>query len=186
MVNALVTILEKLQKRELALVRNIEKIIYAIVLYILKMEVNVKIYNQSNNPLPAYQTEGAAGLDLRACLDGSESIMIQPGERRLINTGLYIEVPEGYEAQVRPRSGLALKKGITVLNTPGTIDSDYRGFIGVMLINLGGETVEIKDGDRIAQLVFNEVPKIMWKEVSSREELSNTDRGLGGFGSTGK
>ena len=151
-----------------------------------KIPINVKIYNQSNNPLPAYETEGAAGLDLRAYLDGSESIMIWPGERKLINTGLYIEVPEGYEAQVRPRSGLALKKGITVLNTPGTINSDYRGFIGVMLVNLGGEIVEIKDGDRIAQLVFNEVPKIKWKEVSSREELSNTDRGLGGFGSTGK
>ena len=146
----------------------------------------VKVYNKSNNPLPAYQTEGAAGLDLRAHLDGSESIMIWPGERKLINTGLYIEVPEGYEAQVRPRSGLALKRGITVLNTPGTVDSDYRNSIGVILVNLGGEIVEIKDGDRIAQLVFNAVPKIKWKEVSCREELSNTDRGLGGFGSTGK
>ena len=161
--------------------------IAVIVVYMLKkMEVNVKVYNESNNPLPSYETENAAGLDLRAYFKDAESIMLWPEERILINTGLYTELPEGYEAQVRPRSGLALKKGITVLNSPGTIDADYRNSIGVILVNHSNEVFEIKNGDRIAQLVINEVPKIKWQNVSSREELSDTNRGLGGFGSTGK
>lgn len=150
------------------------------------MKVKVKVYNKSDNPLPSYETENAAGMDLRAYLDDADSVLIWPDERVLIDTGLYIELPEGYEAQVRPRSGLALKKGITVLNSPGTIDADYRNAIGVILINHGNEIVEIKNGDRIAQLVISEVPKVEWQNVLSREELSSTNRGLGGFGSTGK
>lgn len=151
-----------------------------------KMKVKVKVYNKSDNPLPSYETENAAGMDLRAYLGDADSVLIWPDERVLIDTGLYIELPEGYEAQVRPRSGLALKKGITVLNSPGTIDADYRNAIGVILINHGNEVVEIKNGDRIAQLVISEVPKVEWQSVSSRKELSSTNRGLGGFGSTGK
>lgn len=150
------------------------------------MKVKVKVYNKSDNPLPSYETENAAGMDLRAYLGDADSVLIWPDERVLIDTGLYIELPEGYEAQVRPRSGPALKKGITVLNSPGTIDADYRNAIGVILINHGNEIVEIKNGDRIAQLVISEVPKVEWQNVLSREELSSTNRGLGGFGSTGK
>ena len=150
------------------------------------MEILVKVYNKSNNNLPAYETDGAAGMDLRAFLPENNIIQIKPGERVLSDTGLYIELPKGYEVQVRPRSGLALKKGITVLNTPGTVDSDYRNSIGIILINLGNDVFEIKNGDRIAQLVLNEAPQIKWKEVSEKEDLSSTTRGLNGFGSTGK
>lgn len=146
--------------------------------------INVNVYNESTNPLPQYETLGAAGLDVRAFIP--ESITITPGHRALIPTGLYVEIPVGYEIQVRPRSGLALKKGITVLNTPGTIDSDYRNCIGVILINLSDEDFEINPGDRIAQLVLNKVPQINWILVGSKDDLSSTDRGLGGFGSTGK
>lgn len=146
--------------------------------------VDVKVYNSSSNNLPAYETIGSAGMDVRAML--ADSVVLKPGERVIIPTGLYVEIPVGYEIQVRPRSGLAFKKGVTVLNTPGTIDSDYRNQIGVILINLGAEDFTIEPGDRIAQLVLNQVPQINWVPVNSVEELSSTDRGLGGFGSTGK
>lgn len=148
------------------------------------MEVLVKVYNKSNNNLPVYETDGSAGMDVRAFLP-ENPVYIKPGERALIDTGLYVEIPKGYEIQVRPRSGLALKKGITVLNTPGTIDSDYRNSIGIILINQGNEIFPVLNGDRIAQLVLNEVPQIKWEQVSSKEDLSNTTRGLNGFGSTG-
>lgn len=144
--------------------------------------IDVKVYNSSSNNLPAYETIGSAGMDVRAML--ADSVVLKPGERVIIPTGLYVEIPVGYEIQVRPRSGLAFKKGVTVLNTPGTIDSDYRNQIGVILINLGAEDFTIEPGDRIAQLVLNEVPQINWVSVNSVEELSSTDRGLGGFGST--
>lgn len=146
--------------------------------------VDVKVYNSSSNNLPAYETIGSAGMDVRAML--ADSVVLKPGERVIIPTGLYVEIPVGYEIQVRPRSGLAFKKGVTVLNTPGTIDSDYRNQIGVILINLDAEDFTIEPGDRIAQLVLNQVPQINWVSVNSVEELSSTDRGLGGFGSTGK
>lgn len=142
----------------------------------------VKVYNASKNPLPQYETFGSAGMDIRAMLDAP--VAIHPGNRMLIPTGLYVEIPVGYEIQVRPRSGLALKKGITVLNTPGTVDSDYRNGIGVILINLGQDDFIVESGDRIAQIVLNQVPQIEWIPVNSTEELSSTDRGLGGFGST--
>ncbi len=144
------------------------------------MPVIVRIRNESPFPLPAYQTTGAAGLDLQAHL--SEPEILQPGARALIGTGLYIEMPLGLEAQVRPRSGLALKYGLTVLNTPGTIDADYRGEIRVLLINLGTEPVRIEPGMRIAQLVFAPVTRVTWEPV---EVLSDSERGLGGFGHTG-
>lgn len=144
--------------------------------------MKVKVYNESPNQLPQYETEGAAGLDLKA----NEAMVIKPGERALIKTGLYIECPEGYEAQVRPRSGLAIKRGITVLNTPGCVDADYRGNIGVILINHGAEDFEVQVGDRIAQLIFNKVERITWDPVVSRDALSITNRGAGGFGSTNK
>ena len=150
------------------------------------MEVPVKVYNKSENALPAYETEGSAGMDLRAYLPENTILQVKPGERILVDTGLYIELPKGYEAQVRPRSGLALKKGITVLNTPGTIDADYRNSIGIILANFGNDVFEVRNGDRIAQLVLNEVPQIKWEKVSKKEDLSNTIRGLNGFGSTGK
>ncbi|MBQ9526088.1 MAG: dUTP diphosphatase [Fretibacterium sp.] len=130
-------------------------------------------------PLPAYATQGSAGVDLRA----SEPCVIPPGGRALVPTGLRIALPEGYEAQVRPRSGLALKHGVTLLNSPGTIDSDYRGEIGVILINLGQEPFSIQPGDRIAQRVFAPVTRGVWDEV---ETLDETERGAGGFGSTGR
>lgn len=145
--------------------------------------INVKVYNESNNELPQYETIGAAGLDVKAFIP--EPITIASGHRALIPTGLYVEIPQGYEMQVRPRSGLALKKGVTVLNTPGTIDSDYRNGIGVILANFGNEGFVVNPGDRIAQLVLNEVPQINWVSVESKDNLSSTDRGLGGFGSTG-
>jgi dUTP pyrophosphatase len=141
----------------------------------------VKIVNKSNHPLPTYATEQAAGLDLRANLD--TPIAIRPMDRKLIPTGLFIELPEGFEAQVRPRSGLALKHGITVLNAPGTIDADYRGEIGVILVNLSNQGFVIQDGERIAQLVVAKFHQAEWEEV---EHLSDSDRGAGGFGSTGK
>jgi dUTP pyrophosphatase len=141
----------------------------------------ITIINRSNHVLPEYQTGQSAGMDLYAHLpDGS--LELAPGERRLIPTGLHIALPDGYEAQVRPRSGLALKKGITVLNAPGTIDADYRGDIGVILINLGQEAVRISDGDRIAQMVIAQYEQIEWVPV---QELPDTERGAGGFGSTG-
>jgi dUTP pyrophosphatase len=141
----------------------------------------VKITNSSSNPIPAYETKLSAGVDLRANLD--EKIILKPLERKLVKTGLFLEIPAGYEAQVRPRSGFALKQGVTVLNSPGTIDADYRGEVGVILINLGQEEVEIAHGDRIAQLVFAKVEQAEWEESS---QLSETERGSGGFGSTGK
>jgi dUTP pyrophosphatase len=143
--------------------------------------MQVSVINQSNNPLPAYQTAHAAGLDLCAFL--AEPICLKPMERALIATGLFIEIPEGYEAQIRPRSGLALKHGITVLNSPGTIDADYRGEIKVLLINLGSEPFTIQSGERIAQMIVAACTQIEWHETS---QLSATDRGAGGYGSTGK
>lgn len=145
------------------------------------MAVQVKIVNNSNNPLPQYATEGSAGMDLRADLNAP--ISLQPMERTLVPTGLYIELPSGYEAQVRPRSGLAMKQGITCLNSPGTIDSDYRGEIKVLLINLSAETQVINPGDRIAQLVLQKVETAEWMQVTV---LTETVRNEGGFGSTGK
>lgn len=143
--------------------------------------MKVKIINKSNNELPAYETSASAGLDLRAFIP--ESITLLPLERVLIKTGLFLEIPEGYEAQVRPRSGLALKNGITVLNSPGTIDADYRGEIGVILVNISNDNFEINTGDRVAQMVFAKVKQAKWIVA---EELSETERGEGGFGSTGK
>jgi len=141
----------------------------------------VKIVNESGNPLPAYATEGSAGMDL--CAHIHESVVLEPLERKLIPTGLFIELPTGYEAQIRPRSGLALKQGITCLNSPGTIDADYRGEIGVILINLSNEMQVIKTGDRIAQMVIAPVTQISWEPATA---LTPTNRGAGGFGSTGK
>lgn len=143
--------------------------------------INVQIKNHSKHPLPKYQTALSAGMDLHANLE--QSISLKSGERMLIPTGLFIELPEGYEAQVRPRSGLALKHGITVLNSPGTIDADYRGEIKVLLINHGTETFEINDGERIAQLVVAQHAIVVWQETST---LTNTERGEGGYGSSGK
>jgi len=141
----------------------------------------LKIINKSNNPLPRYESEQAAGMDIRCNL--TESVTLQPLERRLIPTGLYIELPIGYEAQIRPRSGLALKRGLTILNTPGTIDADYRGEVGVILINLSSEPQVIEPGERICQMVIarHESPEVV--EVS---ELSETVRGAGGFGHSGR
>ena len=140
----------------------------------------VKVINQSNNPLPQYQTELSAGLDLLASL--TEPMVLKPLQRALIPTGLYIELPTGYEAQVRPRSGLALKNGITVLNSPGTIDADYRGEVKVLLINFSDQEFIIANGLRIAQMVVSRHERIVWENTS---ELSQTERGAGGYGSTG-
>lgn len=145
------------------------------------MAIEAKIKNLSNNPLPHYATEGAAGMDVRAYL--TEPLTLKPLERTLVPTGLYIELPHGYEAQIRPRSGLAIQQGITCLNTPGTIDSDYRGEIKVILINLSAEDHIIHTGDRIAQMVVQKVETLTWKE---EDQLSATERAAGGFGSTGK
>ncbi len=142
--------------------------------------MKLKIVNTSDNPLPVYETSGSAGMDLRAQL--SEPVMLKPLQRALIPTGLYIELPDGYEAQVRPRSGLALKKGVTVLNSPGTIDSDYRGEIKVIIINLSNETTIINTGERIAQMIISKYERVTLKEV---DELNETERGEGGFGHTG-
>ena len=141
--------------------------------------MKVKIINRSAHPLPKYQTELSAGMDLYANLP--EEITLKPLERKLIPTGLFLELPEGYEAQVRPRSGLALKHGITVLNSPGTIDADYRGEVGVILVNLSAEDFTVKDGDRIAQMVIAKYETAEWESADS---LSETTRGTGGFGST--
>ncbi len=142
--------------------------------------MKVRIVNRGHQPLPAYATEQSAGMDLRANLD--ESIVLKPLERRLIPTGLHIALPEGYEAQVRPRSGLALKHGITVLNTPGTIDADYRGEIGVVLVNLSDKDFVVNDGERIAQMIIARYEKVVFSEV---EVLDETERGEGGYGHTG-
>lgn len=141
----------------------------------------VKIVNKSNNPLPEYSTAHSAGMDLRANL--TEPIVLKPLDRVLVPTGLFIELPVGFEAQIRPRSGLALKKGITVLNSPGTIDADYRGEVGIILINLSNEEFVIQHGERICQMVIARHEHIGWKAV---EVLDETDRGAGGFGHTGK
>jgi len=143
--------------------------------------MQVEIINKSNHPLPHYASTGAAGLDVRANLDAP--ITIKPLERVLIKTGLFLAIPLGFECQVRPRSGLAFKHGITVLNSPGTIDSDYRGELGVLLVNLSNEEFVINDGERVAQLVFAKHETIDWKET---DQLTDTKRGEGGFGSTGK
>lgn len=142
--------------------------------------MEVKIVNRSGNPLPQYETVLSSGMDLRA--DLKEDYLLKPLERVLVPTGIFISMSRGYEAQVRPRSGLAIKFGITVLNTPGTIDADYRGEIKVILVNLSNDAFTIKNGERICQLVFSKVEQILWKEVS---ELDETIRGAGGFGHTG-
>ena len=146
-----------------------------------KMAIVVKIINESTNPLPGYVTEGAAGMDVRAFLQEPVTLLLL--QRALIPTGLFIELPLGYEAQIRPRSGLAIRHGITCLNSPGTIDSDYRGEIKIILINLSGEEQVVQNGDRIAQMVIQKVEKISWEEATL---LSETIRNNGGFGSTGK
>ncbi|NSW45909.1 MAG: dUTP diphosphatase [Bacteroidales bacterium] len=143
--------------------------------------MQIKIVNKSKHPNPEYSTSLSAGMDLRANID--KSIILKPLERALIPTGLFIELPEGFEAQIRPRSGLALKKGITVLNTPGTIDADYRGEIGVILINLSNEEFVVNDGDRICQMIISKHETIQWQNV---EFLQETVRGEGGFGHTGR
>ncbi len=142
--------------------------------------MKVKVINRSKHNLPNYETIASAGMDLRANID--ESIILKPLERAIVKTGLFMELPVGFEAQVRPRSGLAAKKGITVLNSPGTIDADYRGEIGVILVNLSNEDFEIQDGERIAQMVVARHEQIEWVEAV---ELESSDRGEGGFGSTG-
>jgi len=142
--------------------------------------MRVKVINKSKHPLPQYETIASAGMDVRANID--QSITLAPLGRSLVKTGLFVEIPIGYEIQVRPRSGLAFKKGITVLNSPGTIDADYRGEIGVLLVNLSSEPFVIEDGERIAQLVLASYEQASWQEV---EILGDTDRGQGGFGSTG-
>ena len=143
--------------------------------------MNGRIINQSSHPLPAYETAHAAGMDIRAILN--TPVVLKPLERTLVPTGLFIELPIGYEAQVRPRSGLAAKKGVTVLNSPGTIDADYRGEIKVILVNLSNEPFTIENGERVAQLVIAAHEHIQWETVT---ELAETARGAGGFGSTGK
>ena len=142
--------------------------------------MNVEIINKSKHQIPTYETEGSAGMDLRANLN--EPVILKPLERAIIKTGLFIALPVGFEAQVRPRSGLAAKKGITVLNAPGTVDADYRGEIGVILVNLSNEDFVVNDGERIAQLVIAKHERVNWQEV---EVLNETERGAGGFGSTG-
>lgn len=143
--------------------------------------MKVKIVNHSKHPLPAYKTKASAGMDIRANLDGV--VTLSPLERRLIPTGLFIELPEGYEAELRPRSGLALNEGLGLLNSPGTLDADYRGEIGVIVVNLSNNVITIEDGERICQMIINKVEQAEWIEV---EELSHSERGEGGFGHTGK
>ena len=142
--------------------------------------MNIQIINKSKHATPHYETEGAAGMDLRANI--SEAITLKPLERTIVKTGLFIALPVGFEAQVRPRSGLAAKKGITVLNSPGTVDADYRGEIGVILVNLSNQDFVIQDGERIAQLIIAKHERANWQEVTV---LNETERGEGGFGSTG-
>lgn len=143
--------------------------------------VEIKIVNKSAHELPSYETAGSAGMDLRANLESS--IVLKPMQRTIVPTGLYMELPQGYEAQVRPRSGLAAKYGITVLNAPGTIDADYRGEVGVILINLSEQDFKITNGERVAQMVIAKCEQAQW---STNVKLSETERGAGGFGSTGK
>lgn len=143
--------------------------------------MEIKVINKSKHALPAYETIHSAGMDLRANIE--EPIILASLQRVLIPTGLFIELPQGYEAQIRPRSGLAFKHGLTVLNSPGTIDADYRGEIKILLVNLSNEAFEIKDGERIAQMIVSKHEVVEWTPV---EELSNTDRGAGGYGHTGK
>jgi len=143
--------------------------------------IQIKIVNTSANPLPQYATKGASGMDIRAALD--IPLTLQPLERNLIPTGLFVEIPQGYEIQIRPRSGLAIKQGITCLNTPGTIDSDYRGEIKIILINLSSEEQIINQGDRIAQMIIQKTERAEWVQV---EFLNETERATGGFGHTGK
>jgi len=142
--------------------------------------MRIKIINKSNHELPNYETIASAGMDLRANLD--EPIVLKPLDRAIIKTGLFMALPVGYEAQIRPRSGLAAKKGISVLNAPGTVDADYRGEIGVILVNLSNEVFTVNDGERIAQMIISKHERGEWNEVN---ELDSTDRGAGGFGSTG-
>jgi dUTP pyrophosphatase len=142
--------------------------------------MNVQIINKSKHATPNYETEGSAGMDLRANIE--ETITLKPLERAIVKTGLFIALPVGFEAQVRPRSGLAAKKGITVLNAPGTVDADYRGEIGVILVNLSNKDFVINDGERIAQLIIAKHERVQWQEVTV---LNETERGAGGFGSTG-
>lgn len=143
--------------------------------------MEIKIINRSDNSLPAYETLHAAGMDLKAFLE--EPVLLKPMQRQLIPTGIFIELPEGYEAQIRPRSGLAFKHGITVFNSPGTIDADYRGEIKVLLINFGDADFEIKNGERIAQMIVSKHEVVTWSETN---ELNETKRGAGGYGHTGK
>jgi len=149
-------------------------------LFLIPLTLTIKIINKSPHPLPAYATAGSSGMDLRAWLESA--LVLKPLERALIPTGLYLEIPVGYEAQVRPRSGLAIRQGLTCLNSPGTIDADYRGEIKVILVNLSQEEQVINTGDRIAQLVFQKVEQVEWESVS---ELEVTTRNEGGFGHTG-
>ncbi len=141
---------------------------------------SIKIINKSDHPLPSYETVASAGMDLRACVEGP--ITLKPLQRAIVKTGLFMELPLGYEAQVRPRSGLAAKQGITVLNAPGTIDADYRGEIGVILVNLSNDDYTVEHGERIAQLIIAKHERATWEEV---DKLTDTSRGTGGFGSTG-
>ena len=143
-------------------------------------QLHVDIVNKSHHPLPAYATEGSAGMDVRACL--SSPVTLLPGERALIPTGLYIALPQGYECQIRPRSGLAIKHGISLVNSPGTVDADYRGEIGVIVINHSGEPFTINDGERICQMVIAAYSRVAWNRV---ESLDDTERGAGGFGHSG-
>ncbi|MFA5067675.1 MAG: dUTP diphosphatase [Candidatus Izemoplasmatales bacterium] len=147
------------------------------------MQTKIKIVNKSKSATPCYETKFSAGMDLRANIDDNVPVTIKPMERKLIKTDLFLELPNGYEAQIRPRSGLALKHGITVLNSPGTIDSDYRGNVGVILINLSDSDFVVNQGDRVAQMVIAKYEKVNWDEVLFLEE---SERGSGGFGSTGK
>lgn len=152
------------------------------MLFIIDEKIlKVKIINTSSHALPQYETEGSAGMDLRANIE--ESILLQPFQRMAIPTGLFIELPLGYEAQIRPRSGLSLKTGLSIPNAPGTIDSDYRGEIKVIVANLSNEPITINQGDRIAQMVIAKYEQIQWDEVA---QISESERGAGGFGSTGK
>lgn len=143
--------------------------------------MEIKIVNRSKHPLPEYKTKASAGMDIRANL--SDTVTLRPLERKLIPTGLFIELPEGYEAQIRPRSGLALNEGLGILNSPGTIDADYRGEIGVIAVNLSNNVIAIEDGERIGQMVINRVEQAEWVPV---EALEDSERGAGGFGHTGK
>ncbi len=143
-------------------------------------KISVSIINKSRNPLPSYETSGSAGMDLRASLD--KPVVLQPLQRAMIPTGIYIALPEGYECQIRPRSGLAAKHGITVLNAPGTIDADYRGEIKVILVNLSAEPFTINDGERVCQMIISRCSRAEWVQV---EMLDETERGSGGFGHTG-